>query len=292
MAQGLAPAGGAPRLFGAGLFAPPANPQLTASSVQANAQYQPASYGPAAPSFINNLSYASSRPPTQDQLRTDESSDLVSDPSVDGGDPDVIRVGSEEEEEERERERRNRDREIFNERAFGKTPPLGSPAPRLLPPLGGDRTAPSAAPIPGAPPQSPSAPAPSQGAASAPPSAATGVPTPEAESSSRTSPPGFTPLGDLPPGSAGGENTGKRFSRSTRRRYPEGTRCIYCGRPTTSRPGLPNSRHLDHIIPSSQGGNSDPDNEGPACLTCNLQKGARTPAQWYHWLLQKLGLGE
>jgi 5-methylcytosine-specific restriction endonuclease McrA len=100
------------------------------------------------------------------------------------------------------------------------------------------------------------------------------------------------PLQDLPPGSAGGDNAGKRFSPAARRRYPEGTPCMYCGQRTTNQPGLPNSLEGEHVIPSSRGGNTDPENMGPACRTCNRQKGARTPEEWYRWLLQKLGLGE
>src|ERR1700722_11304559 len=45
----------------------------------------------------------------------------------------------------------------------------------------------------------------------------------------------------------------------------------------------------DHVIPKSRGGNGDPTNLTPACQTCNLKKGPRTPAEWYEQMrLQNL----
>jgi 5-methylcytosine-specific restriction endonuclease McrA len=50
--------------------------------------------------------------------------------------------------------------------------------------------------------------------------------------------------------------------------YP---RCVYCGvgltRKTITR---------DHVIPSSRGGESGPDNLVPACARCNRAKGDRS----------------
>jgi hypothetical protein len=39
--------------------------------------------------------------------------------------------------------------------------------------------------------------------------------------------------------------------------------------------------HVDHIVPRSRGGSSHPDNLTVSCSSCNLRKGARTPARWY-----------
>jgi hypothetical protein len=49
---------------------------------------------------------------------------------------------------------------------------------------------------------------------------------------------------------------------------------------TTEEPG-PDQYNGDHIIPRAQGGNASPDNTGTTCRTCNLQKGNRTPEQYY-----------
>jgi hypothetical protein len=95
------------------------------------------------------------------------------------------------------------------------------------------------------------------------------IPTPE----------GMTPLEQLPPGSSGGPNAKEPFQGPNP--YPEGTPCTYCGKPTTNRPGFPNSLERDHIIPRWRGGNNDPENEAPACRTCNRRKGPRTPPEWY-----------
>ena len=86
------------------------------------------------------------------------------------------------------------------------------------------------------------------------------------------------PYEELPQGSKGGPNAGQPFSRSSPRN--PGDPCTYCGKPTTKEPG-PRHYNKDHVIPRSQGGNNSPENETPACRTCNLQKGPRTPAQWY-----------
>jgi hypothetical protein len=92
-------------------------------------------------------------------------------------------------------------------------------------------------------------------------------------------PEGFTPLEELPPGSAGGVAAGKRFPDPNP--YPEGTPCTYCRQPTTNQPRRPNSLERDHIIPRGRGGDGDEGNRLPSCRTCNRQKGPRTPEEWY-----------
>jgi hypothetical protein len=95
----------------------------------------------------------------------------------------------------------------------------------------------------------------------------------------------LTPLEELPPGSSGGAGAGRAFPRSRGAEEPEGTPCIYCKQPTTKKPGSsPNRFHREHIIPRSKGGNDSPENYGPACQTCNLKKGPRTPEEWYESL--------
>ena len=95
-----------------------------------------------------------------------------------------------------------------------------------------------------------------------------------------------TPLEELPPGSSGGLGAERNFPRSYNKQQPEGTPCLYCGEPTTKEPG-PNQLQGDHVVPKSQGGNNTPENYAPSCRTCNLQKGPRTPKEWYN----KLGPG-
>jgi hypothetical protein len=96
----------------------------------------------------------------------------------------------------------------------------------------------------------------------------------------------LTPLEELPPGSAGGPGAGRPFPRSFNEQQPDNVPCTYCGRPTTGERG-PDKYNGEHIIPRSQGGNSDPTNHTPACRTCNLKKGPRTPAEWYEQMRLK-----
>jgi hypothetical protein len=98
-------------------------------------------------------------------------------------------------------------------------------------------------------------------------------------------PEGLTPLEELPAGSSGGSGAGKPFPRSFNEQQQDSVPCIYCGDPTTRTPG-PDRLHGDHVIPRSQGGNNGPKNYGPSCQTCNLQKGPRTPEEWYNWILR------
>ncbi len=51
-----------------------------------------------------------------------------------------------------------------------------------------------------------------------------------------------------------------------------GHRCAYCGRPD-------DRLTPDHIVPLAQGGRNTLSNIVPACMTCNSQKGARTPSE-------------
>ena len=93
-------------------------------------------------------------------------------------------------------------------------------------------------------------------------------------------PRGMTPLEELPPGSWGGDNAYKVI-RPKPNDYPEGTPCMYCRQPTTRQPGRPNTLEREHTFPRSRGGNTDPENVGPSCRTCNRWKGGRTPVEWY-----------
>lgn len=48
--------------------------------------------------------------------------------------------------------------------------------------------------------------------------------------------------------------------------------CAYCG-------ARPERMTIDHVIPLCQGGNNEPRNLVPACVSCNSRKGGRTPEQ-------------
>lgn len=58
-----------------------------------------------------------------------------------------------------------------------------------------------------------------------------------------------------------------------------GYSCYYCGRGD-----VPMIR--EHMFPQRRGGGNELENIVPACGTCNTQKGARTPLEWF------LGRGE
>lgn len=53
----------------------------------------------------------------------------------------------------------------------------------------------------------------------------------------------------------------------------DGRICRYC----TSTDG---PFHFDHVVPWSRGGQSNLENIAVACESCNLKKGAKTPAEW------------
>jgi 5-methylcytosine-specific restriction endonuclease McrA len=48
-------------------------------------------------------------------------------------------------------------------------------------------------------------------------------------------------------------------------------RCAYCNGPAS---------HMDHVQPLSKGGGDVEANVVPACVSCNLSKGAKTLAEW------------
>ena len=48
--------------------------------------------------------------------------------------------------------------------------------------------------------------------------------------------------------------------------------CAYCG--------ATEQIEIEHVIPYSRGGKTEPDNLVPACSPCNKSKGAKTPAEW------------
>lgn len=60
-----------------------------------------------------------------------------------------------------------------------------------------------------------------------------------------------------------------------RRAVLESGPCAYCGEP------FPNE--VDHVLPVSRGGTSDPENLAPACRPCNEQKLDFTPDEWREW---------
>jgi hypothetical protein len=138
------------------------------------------------------------------------------------------------------------------------------PPPEIIEP-----TSPAPEPLPAEPP--PAETPPPQAPAPQPPATEPGA------ARART-PKGYTPLDQLPTGSAGGPDAGKPFLRS--QAYPPGTRCIYCGKETVKERG-PDQIQMDHVIPRSRGGNRSNENKAPACSTCNGDKRARTPAEWY-----------
>ena len=49
-------------------------------------------------------------------------------------------------------------------------------------------------------------------------------------------------------------------------------KCPLCGVKLTDKPGLPNSKHLDHILPLSQGGTHSHGNTRIVCRDCNLRR--------------------
>lgn len=55
--------------------------------------------------------------------------------------------------------------------------------------------------------------------------------------------------------------------------FLEADQCAYCGSPA--------DLQWEHIVPLAMGGPDNIDNLVRACRSCNLQKGARDPYQWY-----------
>lgn len=52
--------------------------------------------------------------------------------------------------------------------------------------------------------------------------------------------------------------------------------CPYCNA------GLADGYHVDHYVPLKLGGSNWPDNLQCLCPTCNIQKGAKDPANWHN----------
>lgn len=57
--------------------------------------------------------------------------------------------------------------------------------------------------------------------------------------------------------------------------FAAATRCPYCDRDLT-----PRINALDHVLPTSRGGEHSRENVVVACKECNTRKGARTPLEW------------
>jgi 5-methylcytosine-specific restriction endonuclease McrA len=51
-------------------------------------------------------------------------------------------------------------------------------------------------------------------------------------------------------------------------------KCYWCSKK------VPKNYHIDHVIPLSRGGSSDPSNLVIACPACNLSKGNKLPHEW------------
>jgi filamentous hemagglutinin len=90
---------------------------------------------------------------------------------------------------------------------------------------------------------------------------------------------GIENLGErIKPGLSGGANAGGRFSQGTKEdALNEDPECVYCG--------INPSEEVDHSIPKSRGGTSDPENAQGTCQHCNRSKGARDypqnpPSNW------------
>ncbi len=91
--------------------------------------------------------------------------------------------------------------------------------------------------------------------------------------------------GKRKPGESGGPGAGKRFSDKTKDAAEKeaGGKCVFCGKDTTRARG-PRQRNTDHAQPKSQGGNNSLDNAQNTCRTCNLDKGARSTAEYLKYL--------
>jgi len=63
----------------------------------------------------------------------------------------------------------------------------------------------------------------------------------------------------------------------------DGNRCQYCGRKFKTA-----DLSIDHIVPRSRGGRTEWTNVVCACLTCNVRKGGRTPAEAHMKLVKKV----
>lgn len=81
-----------------------------------------------------------------------------------------------------------------------------------------------------------------------------------------------TPLGSVSLSAHDGDQRAKRWQKIRRAVFAEkGQSCFYCGAPAC---------HIDHVHPKSRGGTDDLSNLVPACVTCNISKGAKTIKEW------------
>jgi len=62
----------------------------------------------------------------------------------------------------------------------------------------------------------------------------------------------------------------------------DGSRCQYCGRKFKT-----SDLSIDHVVPRSRGGRTEWTNVVCACLSCNVQKGGRTPREAHMRLIKK-----
>lgn len=70
----------------------------------------------------------------------------------------------------------------------------------------------------------------------------------------------------------------------------DGWCCKYCEQPLLGTP-LPEPQ-VDHVIPSSRGGDNTIDNKVLSCRSCNSSKNARTPEEWLVSIRKKAVRGE
>lgn len=83
------------------------------------------------------------------------------------------------------------------------------------------------------------------------------------------------------PGTSGGKEAGKRFPQEVKdaaEKEADG-QCVFCGQETTREAG-PQQRNTDHAVPKSRDGTATLDNAQNTCRTCNLEKGAKTTAEF------------
>jgi hypothetical protein len=99
--------------------------------------------------------------------------------------------------------------------------------------------------------------------------------------------------GRLSKGAKGGEDAGKRFTKSVKLQAKEATKgkCTYCDVKTTATPG-PKQGQTDHVYPRSAGGTNAAENAAHACRTCNQMKGAKTLKEFLKYLRESLKAGD
>lgn len=71
------------------------------------------------------------------------------------------------------------------------------------------------------------------------------------------------------------ECDGSLDSRTIQRLFAAASSCPYCGMPLD-----PRKKTLDHILPTSRGGDHSRDNVVVCCSSCNSKKLNRTPLEW------------